>query len=144
MCELIPHLESSGRRIALFTLHDGERRLPDSREQLATWDNQTQVIIDGFEQLSRLNRWRIKRLCRRRGCGLLITTHRDLGQPDIHVTAPALEHTQRVAARLLQGWPPLIGPEDVAQSFAAHDGDLRETFFALYDVYEKRKPAATA
>jgi hypothetical protein len=138
LCALIPHLESSGRRVALFTLHDGQRRLPVSRAEMDAWDETTQVIIDGFEQLSWLSRWRIKRLCHRRGCGLLITTHRDMGFPEIFVTTPTAELAQRVAARLLDGWPLLIQPEDMERSFAEHNGDLRETFFALYDLYESR------
>jgi hypothetical protein len=139
VCDLIPHLEEQGRRVALFTLHDGERRLPASRKQLKTWDPRTQVVIDGFEQLSRFSRWRLKRVCRRQGCGLLITAHGDFGFPDIQVTTTTVERAQRVAARLLHGWPPLVGPEDIERSFAAHEGDLREAFFALYDVYERRK-----
>jgi hypothetical protein len=141
LCELIPRLIASGRRPVHFTLHDGQRRLPVSRPELETWNEQTQVVIDGFEQLSLWSRWRVKRLCRRRGCGLLITTHRDLGFPDVLVTAPTVELAHRVAARLLEGWPALVGPDDVEQSFAQHRGDLREMFFALYDLYEIRKGA---
>jgi hypothetical protein len=138
LCELIPRLEAAGRSIAKFTLHDGQRRLPFSCAEMEAWDQRTQVVIDGYEQLSWLSRWRVKRLCRRRGCGLLVTTHRDLGFPDIFVTKPTLELAQRVAARLLEGWPTLVGAEEVARVYAEQAGDLRETFFALYDLYEAR------
>jgi hypothetical protein len=139
LCALVPRLEESGRRVVQFTLQDRQRSLPVSPAELDEWDQSTQVIIDGFEQLSWINRWRIKRFCRRRGCGLLITTHRDLGFPDVTVTAPTVELAHRIAARLLDGWPGLIQSEDVEKSFAEHGGDLRETFFALYDLYETRK-----
>lgn len=140
--ELTARLKDAPRRVEAFTLHDGERRLPATSGQMRSWDERVQVVIDGFEQLSFLNRWRVRRLCRRQGCGLLATTHRDLGLPDIYVTRPAPEVARRVARRLLEGWPDLITEEDINRAFTRAAGDIRETLFALYDLYEERRPGA--
>ncbi len=137
LAALAPRLQAAGRRLEWFTLHAGERRLPASAGR--GWDAQTQVIIDGFEQLSRLSRWRVIRRCRRAGCGLLVTTHRDAGLPEVFVTEASAAKARRVAARLLEGWPPLVSPADVDRCFAASGGDVRETLFALYDLYEQRR-----
>jgi hypothetical protein len=142
LAELTARLKDAPRRIEAFTLHDGERRLPATPGQMRSWDERVQVAIDGFEQLSFVNRWRVKRLCRRQGCGLLATTHRDLGLPDIYVTRPAPEVARRVAQRLLEGWPDLVTEDDINHAFTSAGGDIRETLFALYDLYEERRTGA--
>jgi hypothetical protein len=136
---LLAPLSAAGRSVEHFTLHNLQRRLPVSRARLLSLPPNTQLVIDGYEQLPFWRRWRLERVCRRRGLGLLVTTHRDLGLPEIFATHPTPELARRVAARLLEGWPGVILPEEVDRCFAEHEGDLRETFFALYDLFESRR-----
>jgi hypothetical protein len=138
LCALLSRLACTNRHVEHMTLHTFQSRLPVSREEIHSWTSDTQLAIDGFEQLSWWARWRVQRLCRRCGCGLLVTAHQDVGLPDVYVTEPTLELAQRVAARLMEGWPTLIGPQDVERCFLERRGDLRETFFTLYDVFLER------
>ncbi|MBW3599505.1 MAG: hypothetical protein KY475_19810 [Planctomycetes bacterium] len=139
--ELMRRLRERPRRVERFTLHGGERRLPVSGVAMRSWGEGVQVAIDGFEQLSAIRRWRLKRLCRRQRCGLLVTTHRDLGLPDIFVTRPTPEIGRRIAARLQHGWRQQVEAQEVDRLFHAHGGDLREVLFALYDLFEARQAA---
>ncbi len=141
---LAPRLHEAGMPIQHFTLRDGQRRLPISREHWRTFEAPLLVTIDGYEQLAWWERWRLKRRLRRRGCGLLVTTHRDMGLPDVYVTRPTVELARQVAEKLQAGWPTLIAPADVDLRFQQHRGDLRETMFALYDLYEQRRAATVS
>jgi hypothetical protein len=75
---------------------------------------------------------------------LLVTAHDDLGLPPLWRTETSAELTQRVVARLLDdgdaGW---LRAEQLARLFAAHQGNVREVLFALYDLYEQRNAGRT-
>lgn len=136
LAALVPALEEAGREPLLIALHDGERALPKNvlprRPRAAT-----QVIVDGYEQLGALARWRLRRRCRRHGCGLLVTAHESVGLPTIAVTATTAELARELARHL--GGPTLnLRDEEIDACFARHGGNLRETLFALYDLYEER------
>src|SRR6476660_6981871 len=45
-------------------------------------------IVDGYEQLNRLTRWRLRNRCRRSGSGLLATSHIPTGLPTLIKLAP--------------------------------------------------------
>ena len=136
---LLPLLEQADRRVRHFTLHRGERRLSIERSEQLSWGSNTQVIVDGYEQLGHWNRMLLKRLCRRRQVGLLVTTHVNVGFPTIYSTAPSLEVTQQLVGQLQAAGRELITPDDVARSFECQQGNLREVFFELYDLYEQRR-----
>ena len=136
---LVPAVEHAGRRTILVGLHDGQRRLGVDLRSPPAADASTLLIVDGYEQLGRLSRFRLKRFCRRRGIGLLVTAHRSVGLPELFRTATSVELARRVVARLLGEQSTLITPEDVAERFSRNDGDLRETLFDLYDLYEDRR-----
>ena len=97
------------------------------------------LVVDGFEQLGRLRRVQLKRFCRRRRWGLVVTTHVPLGLPELYRTAPDVALAQRLVERLQRGYNPRIDDSDVAEAYAEHREDLRETLFALYDRYEQRR-----
>jgi hypothetical protein len=59
------------------------------------------VALDGYERLGRWRGWRWRRYCRRRGLGLLITSHRPTWLATLFETRPTVELAERVAARLL-------------------------------------------
>ena len=138
LATLQPALESANRQLALFTLR-ADQVIPPREPRNHRWDYQTQVIVDGYEQLTWWQRFRLRSTCRRRRSGLLITTHQSQGLPTLWRTAPS----EQLAWDLVQAMqadcsPPLVTREDVRNSFDATRGDLRETLFALYDVYEQR------
>jgi hypothetical protein len=104
----------------------------------------TVLVIDGFEQFGPLQRWAWRWYCWWRGCGLLVTAHRDLGLPTLTTTAVDEALAQRVVASLLPREETRITPNDVSQALRAHQGNLRDALFALYDIYEERRVARPA
>jgi thymidylate kinase len=140
LAALTPRLEAAGRSIAASALHQGQHRLqPLDRSSLRP---NSLLIIDGYEQLSWWQRRRMKSLCRRTGAGLLVTAHRDAGLPTLYRTEPTEYLAKRIVARLIPNTAAAISDEDIAAAFAATRGDLRETLFRLYDVYQSRSHTA--
>lgn len=132
---LAPELEARGRTLIRFTLTQGQTNLDLDP---ATLSGSTQLILDGFEQLSWLNRRKIKSLARSHRSGLLVTAHSDVGLPTLFETRPTLELAQAVVGRLLPEGDATISPADVEQAFERAGGNLREMLFGLFDVYQAR------
>ena len=141
---LIPAIKQAGRQTVLIELHDQQRRLPDDWLQRTDPSRPTVVIVDGCEQLASWNRAGLKRSCRRRGLGLLVTTHRPLGLPDLYCTSVDLALAQEIVRSLLGDQQSLVAPDEVKQCFERHQGNLREALFDLYDLYEERRPDGPA
>lgn len=93
------------------------------------------VMIDGFERLPRWRRWWFATIrCR----GLIVTSHRSVGLPTVARLAPMLAEA-RVAFRAVVGpHPTPVTEEDLAKAFHRCGGNLRETWFDLYDLHERR------
>lgn len=132
----------------------------ESSQNQAIQDRKTIVIIDGFEQLPFWRRWQIRIWTKIRQQGLLISGHFPLGLPILWNTtldvdrAVDLANRQRLA-NLGQGVSrsgyatqgdsladdranesiPEIDPEEIRRLFTLHDGNLREVYFDLYDLY---------
>ena len=127
---LEPHWAEVGRTPMCFSLHNGQRRLPK-----INWSNCTknsQMIIDGFEQLSYLQRLLLCLRCRAARCGLLVTTHRRVwGIPVVKTTAATRELVRALVDELVD--EPFDG-DLVDSCFQQAAGNLRETFMLLYDV----------
>lgn len=139
---LAADLEARGRRIVRFTQGAGERRLKTSDADVASWDANTQVIVDGFEQLGWLARRWVKQTCRLHKAGLLVTAHEDMGFPLLWATAPDEALAQQLVADLLDDQQRrYVNAADVSLCYQQHAGNLRETLFALYDLYERRRHA---
>jgi hypothetical protein len=134
---LIPALEGVGRQVILMTLHQGEHRLPPLDR--GSFSASTQLIIDGYEQLTWWSRQRAKWLCRRTGAGLLVTAHADVGLPTLFVTQPSESLARAVVAQLLNGSESDISEDDISTAFAATSGNLRETLLKLYDIYQQQR-----
>jgi hypothetical protein len=134
---LVPWIDRAGKRTVLVELHDGQRRLPAALRDSAALAPETVVIVDGYEQLTVFNRWRLRRLCRRHGAGLLVTAHCDVGLPELFHTAVDLSSAERIVAALQREYPVQIVAADVARRFSRRGGDMRETLFDLYDLYEQ-------
>ncbi len=135
---LIPVFAGLGREPLLIAFHDGQRSLPQS-PATDRWSANTQVVIDGYEQLSRTSRFGLKWRCRRAGCGLLVTAHASVGLPALIQTEPDQMLATRLVERLIESEAGVITRADIAASYASCDANVREMLFDLYNLYERRK-----
>ncbi|MBA4191005.1 MAG: hypothetical protein C0467_23720 [Planctomycetaceae bacterium] len=98
----------------------------------------TLLVIDGFEQLSVLSRFRVKRHCRLHEAGLLVTAHRPMGLPQLRRTDVAGETAAELVARLVPpGGEWVLAGFDIAARLRHHRGSLREVLFELYDIWAR-------
>ncbi len=151
------------RQLCWCTLQSGERRLPaDIWARREAWNSTTLVVVDGYEQLGWLARWRLKSCCRARQAGLLVTSHHDVGLPWIHHVNCSLPAALQLVGALLRQFADrnvscaqiegsseevteslhaqqLVTDDDVATGYRRWKGNVRELFFGLYDLYESRR-----
>lgn len=114
--------------------------LPPHHE-MAPWSAigpESVVLVDGYERFPPFRRWRLKRAIRKQGAGLLVSCHRPMGFSWTYYPPHDLAHLQAIVRWLQRNCHPLIDDRDVAQSFTGCGGNLRETLFALYDLYRIR------
>ncbi len=140
LSQLLPALEQAGRRPVLIELHDGQRRLPRDWRGKVERPSPTAaatVVVDGYEQLSTWHRFWLKRYCRRRRLGLLVTSHLPVGLPEIYRTTASLQMAQKIVEQLLQNQKITIPAEIIAERFTRHGGNIRELLFDLYDLVEQ-------
>lgn len=132
---LAPLITSRGRRIVWHTLTASSRVLSLERRL----EPETQLLIDGFEQLPpRKQRW-LARQCESRGCGLLVTVHTGGILPTFYRSEPSWEVTRRVVEHLMSGCEvPLQGPT-IERLYHEYCPNIRELLFALYDLVETRR-----
>lgn len=133
-------LEQRAAQVTAIELHDGQRDLPSDALRQATAPG-AYLFVDGYEQLGWLARRRLLRWCRRHGMGLVVTTHKSQGLPRLFETATSVELALQIADRLDAGRAASIGDAEIAESFARHQGNLREVLFDLYDRYEQQHGA---
>ena len=124
-----------------ITLHDGQRRLPPEAKRELRLRPPTLLAIDGYEQLGRWSRFRLRRHCRRRKLGLLITAHNSAGLPE----SPPCRRRRRI---VFQNRPATIGRPAVSveqlrsgRAVRAPRRKSARALFELYDLYE-RQPTA--
>lgn len=141
LAALVESLEQAGRRVWNITLHDGQCALPPNALAEAQNAGANLVIVDGYEQLSRISRLRLRWQVWRRGWGAIVTAHRDVGYPALYRTSTGLELTERIVARLVPGQGPSNDRQAIAANFLAARGDVRETLFALFDHFEREQRA---
>ncbi len=153
LASLLMRWATAGKTVRHFVLHDRQRRLPVRIGRLDREKPVDLIVVDGFEQLGALERLRLKRFCRRREIGLLVTTHRSIGLPELFRTSTSPELVRTLVAELfdrvsageatgqsgLDQEGPLFTPEQVDSCYTRHDRNVRETFFALYDLFESHR-----
>jgi hypothetical protein len=151
LAALLPALREAGKEPLPVALHDGQRTLPAGawRDLLRPGPPGVRVAaIDGYEQLSRWQRWRLRWLCRRRGHGLLATAHTPVGLPVLLRLSVTPETAGRLIERLLARTPetaaPRPGSAEMAARLQRQGGNFREVLFELYDEHERRRLAAGA
>jgi hypothetical protein len=143
LATLIAAIEKRGRKVVRITLHDGQRSLPRSfSDSILQAPHAAVIVIDGYEQFGRFARLRLGRICRRRGSGLVISLHTESaarGIPLLFRTHTAQETVEQLIERFLPSHQGIIEHADISACYEAHAGDVRETFFALYDLFERRR-----
>jgi hypothetical protein len=143
--EIAAYLPSIGHVSAMFVLHDGQRRMPDGwRDKIDAVSTEQALIaiVDGYEQLSRLSRFLLKRYCSRSHIGLLVTAHRQTDIKTIHHVMPTVETANRIVALLLRDTRIAFPSELVNSIYKKHGGNIREVLFELYDFAERKKQEA--
>jgi energy-coupling factor transporter ATP-binding protein EcfA2 len=136
---LIPLLEAEDWHTHRIDLHDGERRLPVDLRKIPTNEKRFVLIVDGYEQLSRLSRFQVKWHCRRHGWGLIVTAHSPTGLPELFSTEASLEQANRVVGELLKNSEYTISPKAISECYVRCQGNLREMLFELYDRFEQQR-----
>ncbi|VTU01167.1 Uncharacterized protein OS=Blastopirellula marina DSM 3645 GN=DSM3645_05810 PE=4 SV=1 [Gemmataceae bacterium] len=133
LASLLPAL--SGWKVRHVRLDTSHRTLPP--DLFDAPEPGTLLVIDGFEQLGVLSRFRVKRHCRLHGSGLLVTAHRSVGLPNLHRTNAAAHATALIADLLPADGEWVLNDFDVAARLRHHRGSLREVLFELYDRWER-------
>jgi len=137
---LISHWKSVDRKIDQHQIRKTDNSTAMLFASCASWNAETQIVIDSFDLLSRCQRARLLRFAKRRGCGFLVASHRELARiPVLYRTRGSLQTTFRIVERLLPPTCELIRTSDVAGCFQRCNSNVRETLFGLYDLYEQRR-----
>jgi len=139
LATLIEALRQRGCHIRLIELRDGQRRLPREARGMLNIGRPGLLALDGYEQLSHWARWRLDAACRRRRCGLLVTSHGPVGLTEICRVRAEPNVVRTLVGELQAGRPPFVDEADVDQALQRHGQNVRETFFELYDLYETRR-----
>ena len=103
------------------------------------------LTIDGFERLAVWDRWLVRLVQRRLGCGVAVTLHRELrGYETVYRTRRTAEIEAAVLGELLQDQPAareeLLRSSMWAESRRRHGENLRESLFDAYDWMRERNP----
>lgn len=139
LATLLAAIEQSGCRTHVVRLHDGQRRLTVPPSRIAGLEPGMLFVVDGYEQLSCWNRFRLRRFCRRRKLGLLVTAHGPVGLPDLFRTSTNVELVRQLVDHLAAVQSSFVSTTELEERFAAQRGNVRELLFDLYDLYEQRR-----
>lgn len=143
-----PVFENRGYSVFSWSLHDRQRILPgefwvnletflaDSAEPAAA-AGKTVIFLDGFEQLSVVNRFLFRKFCRTRRIGFLISTHAPvLGVPLLFRVAPSPEILLRIVEYLLDDNKFSPAEKEIKELYLRNRGNCRSVLFDLYDRFE--------
>lgn len=138
LADLVRLWEQAGERVVVIELHDGQRRLPIRLAELQRDEAPTLIAVDGYEQLARHSQSSLRRFCHRNSIGLVVTTHRSMGIPDLVRCTPSLTLAESLVRHLMKGETIRISTDEIRCSFHRHDGNIREVLFEMYDLFESR------
>lgn len=140
LATLIEPLTSAGRNVVQATLHHGESALPGGLNDWSSWTAATQVIVDGYEQLSWWARRQLASRVSSRHAGLLVTSHAPTGLATLLTVTPSLEAAEKVVRQLVPD-EGIISRGDIERAYRVCSGNVREMLFQLYDLYQARMSA---
>jgi hypothetical protein len=131
-----------------FTLRSGSGVMDRLNEFWRNKDFRGVLVLDGGEQLSWWRRWRLLSWARSHKCGLLVTSHSDLGLVTLlktNVTPQLAKEVVRQAFSMACGGampPGKIAEIDWEFRLRERQGNLRECLMDLYDQVETLKREA--
>lgn len=140
LATLAKSIEQQGRRLIWYRLHDRQRALPRNRDGDLDWNEQTLVMVDGYEQLSSISAWNLRRRVRRNRAGLIVTTHRVCrGLAVIRHVQPDVERFEAFVGSLLarHQCDGALAISVIQRAFWQHRGNQREALMELYDEFER-------
>lgn len=138
LAALLPLFVARGWRLRQYALHDGESRLPRAFD--GPFKPTDVLVIDGFEQLGWWGRRELWRNVTSAEAGLLVTAHDEVhGLPKLYETDSSPEQAIELVRQLSPAATKRIPPDEIRKQFAAVDGNVRELFFKLYDLYESQR-----
>lgn len=139
---LEPLLAAVGRQWVRVDIHDRTPHAEWRQVCLTNLNAHTLLVIDGYEQLTRFTQRRLRCRCWRTGAGLLITSHTKTGFPTLHDGQPSALVALELFRRLTRERSTPIAEAEVMAAFNACKGNLRQLFFDLYDLHERRVRSA--
>jgi hypothetical protein len=137
VASLLDPLAAAGRPAIVFALHNAQRQMPAGWSQQARAARARTIVVDGYEQLGRIGRWRLQGICRRSGWGLLVTAHADAGLPTLQSLAPDRDTVVAVVRHLMGADEKAFDLGQIEACFQGCGGNVRETLFALFDRHEQ-------
>jgi len=141
LATLTPLLQDAGRFVLSFKVGPGERRLRPLDSGAIT--TSTQIIIDGYEQLSWWAKWKVRGMVAKARAGLLVTAHTNVNLPTLYETKPSAEVMSAVVTQLAPNALPVVTSDEIANAYREAGGNMRETLFKLFDVYRQRQGNST-
>jgi energy-coupling factor transporter ATP-binding protein EcfA2 len=138
LTHLAAAIERRGERVRRARLHSW-RDVPTAWTAIRGAAAGDTVCIDSWECLGVTARSVLRLAARMSGCGLLVTSHRGTGLPEL-IRCGTSASLLRSIVRSLPGhacWHGhLIHETDIEAAFALHGGNLRESLYELYDRFE--------
>ncbi len=130
---------SSRYSIKQITLRE-EKRIFSSQDKalLESLSNGDLLLVDGFEQLSAWNKFRLMR-CSLAAGGLLLTSHRPGPLPILHSHSNCFDTTVLLVEKLLQKKLDAKMHEQLRPIYKFHGNDTRSILFELYDLWSESK-----
>jgi hypothetical protein len=139
-------LNLTGTHVIKHVIHDHTRRLSRSLseeirniEDFQTAESRKTkrnvVIFDGYEQLSYCSRVRLRKLCRQKNCGLLITTHKPQSfvGPILFRTDTSDATVEKLVSYLLDDSRIFPGDSLLRSLRRKHNSNIRAILDSLYD-----------
>ncbi len=131
----------SGYSVFSWTLRDRQRTFPQEFwEAFRLFQKETRPVLflDGFEQLSFLQRWKLRHYCNFHRIGYLLTTHTPiLFLPVLYHTTTSWELVRDLVQYLLDDESFDLSDDEIQRLFARHRGNCRSILFDLYDRFEE-------
>ena len=127
------------RVMSRATLFRGDAAVRALLEKRSEWTADTLILLDGFEQLTFIERIRLRQAARASGARVLVTCHQSIrGYPTVHKTGRDPRIDAAVLGHLLAGTPYSVEQirrsEPWQRSLREHRDNLRESLFAAFDA----------
>jgi predicted ATPase len=121
------------------TLNSIQKNLPQNFFlSLQKIDANTIYILDGYEQLSLLSKFRLRLMNWRNAGGFVFTTHKPVSFiPILYKTIAQPEIFQILVQNMTKNSNFKINNNQINQIFKESNGNFRNGFFKLYDLFEE-------